>query len=95
MQLEELLTSFAALALGWKGLVSLVVIIGGVWLAKKGGLAANGDQARLANVILGFIMAVLTGDVEEGALVGSLSSLVSALLFELFQYVSGKVKKTV
>ena len=93
MELEALLEAFAALGLGWKGLVFVGVILGGVFAAKKGNLVATGDQARLANVVFAFVMAALTGDVQEGAILGSLSSIVSALLFELVDYFSGKLSK--
>jgi len=93
MELQQFLEAFAALGLGWKGLLFVVAVLGGVYGAKKGGLVATGDQARLANIVLALIMGVLTGNVEEGAIISAISSIGSALLFELLSFVGSKIGK--
>jgi len=75
-----------AQTLGLPGVLVALVVIVGVFLAKRGGLVVNGNTARLANVILAAILSGLadTGSTDERAIVAAIASIVSALLFELY-----------
>jgi len=82
-QFQALLEAFAALGFGWQGLVIIALILGGVYIARKAGLAATGDQARIANLLLGAVLAGLSDNPQsESALLAVLSSTLSALAYE-------------
>jgi hypothetical protein len=86
MEFQTLVDALAAF--GWQGLAFAAVILIGVFVAKRSGLVATGDQARIANVILAAVLAGL-GDnpLSEGALMAVLSSLLAALAYELIKYI--------
>ena len=69
-------------AFGLPGLLAAAVILIGVFIAKRSGLVATGDQARIANLVISAILYGLNGNPQsEGALLAVLSSLLAALLF--------------
>ena len=73
---------------GLPGLLFSAVILIGVFLAKRAGLVATGDQARIANIVMGAILAGLSGNpLSEGALLAVLSSLLAALAYEGLKYI--------
>lgn len=73
---------------GLFGLIAAAVILVGVYVAKKSGLVATGDQARIANVVLGAILFALGENPQaEGALMAVLSSVLAGLAYELLQKV--------
>jgi len=79
---------------GLPGLLAAVVILLGVYTAKKGGLVATGDQARLANVVLSAVLAGLSDDPQaEAALVAVLASLLAALAFTTLEWVGNRIPK--
>ena len=86
-----------ALPTGLIGLALAVVIYFAVIVAKRAGLVITGDHARLANVLLSaFFSLNLQGldDLERG-LVGLLASLGSALIHELYKYLTAPKTESV
>lgn len=76
---------------GLPGLLFAGLILIGVFLAKRAGLVATGDQARVANIVMGAILAGLSDNpLSEGALLAVLSSLLAALAYEGLKYL-GKI----
>jgi hypothetical protein len=70
-------------AAGLPGLLFAVLVLTGVFAAKRGKLVVTGDQARIANLALGVISAVLApGADSEKALTGAIASVLSALVYE-------------
>ncbi len=91
MEFEQLLEAFTALNIGWQALVYVAIILIGVYAARKAGLVATGNQARLANVILAAVLAGLSENPQsEGALLAVLSSVLAALAHEGLQKVGSK-----
>lgn len=80
--LVDVLSSF-----GIPGLIAAVVILIGVYLAKRAGLVATANQARIANVVLAAIIYGLTNPSSEGALMAVLSSVLAGLLHQLLQQI--------
>lgn len=77
---------------GLPGLFAALVILIGVFVAKRAGLVATGDQARIANLVLSAIIAGLSGNpASESALMAVLSSLLAALAFEGLKYAQSKI----
>jgi hypothetical protein len=79
---------------GLTGLFLALVILAGVFIARKVGLVASGDQARFANVLLSAILYGLSENPQsEGALLAVLSSLLASLMYELLKYAGNQYKK--
>lgn len=88
---EEL---FAVLtAAGLPGLVVALVVLVGVFLARRGGLVVSGNQARLANLIIAVIAAGLDpANVEaENLMVAVIGSVVSALVYEFIKWIGNRI----
>lgn len=82
MELQSLVETLSAF--GLPGLFATLIILIGVFLAKKSGLVATGNQARIANVVLSAILFGLAENPQsEGALMAVLASVLSALVYEL------------
>lgn len=78
---------------GLPGIGIACFILAAIFFARKGGLIVTGGQARLANLLLGAILAGLSGDpAADTALTAVLSSLLAALMYELLKYLAGLVK---
>lgn len=74
-------------AFGLPGLLSILVILVGVFIAKKSGLVATGNQARIANVVLSAVLYGLDGNPQsEGAIMAVLASVLASLLYQLIDY---------
>ena len=81
-----------AQAAGVPGLILAAVILLFVYMAKWGGLAKNGNWARLINFGLGFFLAgVKVGD-QEAALTAVIGSVLSALAYETIEAIKNKKK---
>lgn len=79
-------------AFGLPGLIAATFILAAVFLARRAGLIVNGDQARIANIVLAAILAGLSGDpAAETALMAALSSVLAALMYELIKLAAGKL----
>jgi VIT1/CCC1 family predicted Fe2+/Mn2+ transporter len=78
---------------GAAGISIACFILAAVFFARKAGLIVTGGQARIANLVLGAILAGLSGDpAADTALTAVLSSLLAALMFELFKTLAEKLK---
>jgi|GEM_PF-3116446 len=79
--------------LGLPGILIALVVLVGVFLAKRSGLVVKGDHARAANLVLAAILSGLaeTGSVDERAIVAAVASITSALIFELYGYLETKL----
>lgn len=66
-------------AFGLPGFIAAAVILIGVYVAKRAGLVASANQARIANVVLAAIIYGLTNPTSEGALMAVLSAVLAAL----------------
>lgn len=89
---EQLYTELAAA--GLPGLLVALVVLVGVFLARRGGIVVNGNQARLANLVIAVIASGLDPlniDAESG-LVAVIGSIVSALLFEGMKLIGNKAQ---
>lgn len=84
MEIFQQLVDLLVNQFGIAGLIASAIILLGVYLAKRAGLVANGDHARIANVVLGAVLQGL-GDnpLAESALMAVLSSVLAGLAFEL------------
>ena len=79
-------------AFGLPGLGAVAVILLGVFAAKRVGLVATGDHARLANVVLSAILFGLSGDpAAESGLSAALASILSALAYELIKWAGQQI----
>lgn len=79
-------------AFGLPGLLAALVILVGVFVARRAGLVATGNQARIANVVLSAILFGLGDNPKaEGALMAVLASLLASLMFELIKYAGSKI----
>lgn len=91
MEFQALIEAFQAF--GWQGLGLAGLVLVGVFAAKKGGIVATGDHARVANVVLSAVLFGLGGDpAAETALHTALASIASALAYELIKWIGGKAK---
>ena len=91
MELTALVEAFASF--GWTGLLVALVILVGVFAARKVGIVATGNHARLANVILGAVLYGLNGTTDsETALHSVLAPLLAALAFQGIQYLASKAQ---
>jgi len=87
MEFQTLVDALSAF--GVPGLIATAVILLGVFLAKRGGLVATGNQARIANVVLSAILFGLGDNPQsEGALMAFLSSVLAALAFTGLEWLS-------
>lgn len=92
MELSNLVDALASF--GFTGLLAALVILVGVFFARKVGIVATGNHARLANVILGAVLYGLNGSTEaDAALHSVLASLLAALFFQGIEYLSTKAGK--
>lgn len=66
-------------AFGVQGLIAAAIILVGVYVAKRAGLVATANQARIANVVMAAVIYGLTNPQSEGALMAVLSALLAAL----------------
>ena len=90
MEFQSLIDALQAF--GLPGLGAVAVILVAVFAAKKGGLVATGDQARIANVVMSAILFGLSGDpAAESGLNAALASVLSALAFEAIKWVGKQV----
>jgi 4-hydroxybenzoate polyprenyltransferase len=79
-------------AYGLPGLAIAAVILVGVFLARRAGLVVNGDIARVANIVLGAILAGLSNDPEvQKALLAALSSVLAGLAYELLKWIGSHI----
>lgn len=89
MELQNLvdaLTSF-----GLPGLLTALVILISVFIARKSGIVATGNHARLANLILGAVLYGLNGSAgADTALHSVLASLIAGLAYKGIEYISSK-----
>jgi len=91
MEFQTLVDALSAF--GVPGLIAALIILIGVFTAKKSGLVATGDQARIANVVLSAILAGLSGNPQaESALTAVLSSLLAALAYTGIEWLSKRNK---
>ena len=91
MEIQNLVDTLQAF--GLPGLLAALVILVGVFIAKKSGLVATGDQARIANVILSAVLFGLGDNPQsEGALMAVLASLLASLAYELIKYIANRPK---
>lgn len=91
MEFQTLVDALSAF--GVPGMIATAVILIGIYAAKKGGLVATGNQARIANVVLGAILFGLGDNPQaEGALLAVLSSILAALAFTLLEWLGSKSK---
>ena len=82
--LIELLSGF-----GLPGVIAALVILFGVYVARKAGLVASGNQARIANVTLSAILFGLSANPQaEGALMAAISSMLAGLAHEGIQWIT-------
>ena len=77
MEFQTLVDTLSAF--GIPGLIAAAVILLGVYIAKRSGLVATADQARIANVVLAAIIYGMTNPSSEGALMAVLSAVLAAL----------------
>ena len=90
MEFQALIEALQGFGLPGLGVAALVLV--GVFLAKRGGLVATGNQARFANILLAAILSGLSGDpAAESALNAALASVLSALAYEGIRFLSDKV----
>lgn len=86
MELTQLVETLKAF--GTPGLFVVLIVLVGVFLARKSGLVATGNQARVANVILSAILFGLSGDpAAQTALESVIASVLAGLAYELLQKV--------
>lgn len=78
---------------GLPGLIAALVILIAVYVAKRAGMVATANQARVANVILAAIIFGLRNPSSEGAFQAVIASLIAALVHTALEYV--KVPKSV
>lgn len=71
-----------AKAHGTTGLITAVIVLAVIYLAKFGGLIKSGNVARIVNVVLAVIFGGYKFGDEQGAFVAVIASVVSALAFE-------------
>lgn len=77
----ELVMNNGLLGLG----VGLIVLVG-VFLLARGGIAITGDQKRAANVVLSILLAFTAVDFSDGAgIVAAIASVASALVYQLIR----------
>ena len=82
----EALSSF-----GLPGMIAALVILVGVFVARKSGVVATGNHARLANIILGAILYGLNGSADsEAALHSIIASVLAALAYQGIGYLASK-----
>ena len=78
-------------AYGLPGLAIGAAILVLVFFARRAGLAVNGDIARIANLVLGAILASLNNDPEvQKALLAALSSILAGLAYELLKWIGSR-----
>ena len=81
-------------AFGIPGMIAVLVILLLVGLAKKSGIVATGNQARLANIVLSAILFGLGSDPSaETALMTAIASVLAGLAFELVKYAGNRIPK--
>jgi hypothetical protein len=84
MEFQTLIETLSAF--GVPGLIATALILIGVFAAKKSGLVASGDHARIANIVLSAILYGLNASPESSnALNAALSSILAALAFQLLE----------
>ena len=90
----ELIVSIAQ-QYGAFGLGAGLLVLIGVFVAKRSGLVVNGDQARIANVLLAVILAGLDPSNADSLnlITAAIASLASALAFELLKLVNNRTVK--
>lgn len=92
MELQILVETLQAF--GLPGLIAAFIILAGVFIAKRAGLVATGNQARIANIVLSAVLFGLGDNPQsEGALMAVLASLLAALAFQGLEYLSKKASK--
>lgn len=89
MNLEQ----FAELvkALGPVGVITGLIVLIAIYLAKWGGLIKNGNVARVVNIVLSVVFGGYQFGDDKGAFVSVVAMLASSLLFELVQWASKKL----
>lgn len=78
---------------GLPGLLIALVVLVGVFLAKRGGLVVTGNQARIANITLAAIIAGLdpANPEAEKAIIAAIAAIASALIYQGATYI-GELK---
>lgn len=77
MEFQTLVETLSAF--GVPGLIASAVILIGVYVAKRSGLVATSDQARIANVVFAAVIYGVTNPTSEGALMAVLSAVLASL----------------
>lgn len=76
---------------GVVGVIVAALILFGVFFAKKAGLVATPNQARIANIVLSAALYGLSDNPQsEGALMAVLSSVLAGLAYEGLKYFTNK-----
>lgn len=89
MELQTLVNALSSF--GLPGAFAALVILVGVFFARKSGIVATGNHARLANIILSAILYGLNGSADsENALHSVLASILAGLAFELLNWTTKK-----
>ncbi len=81
-------------AFGWPGIIAAAFVLLAIFIAKRSGLVATGDQARIAVVVLNAIIFGLGDNPQsEGALLAVLSMLLSTLSYTGLEWLLAKRRK--
>jgi len=76
---------------GLAGVIAALVILLGVFAAKRAGIVATGNHARLANIVLSAILYGLADNPEaETALLAVISSVLAGLFYQGLEYAGNK-----
>jgi hypothetical protein len=77
---------------GAEGIIVALVVLVFVYLAKFGGLIKNGNAARIVNVVLSVVFGGYQFGDDAGAIVATIASLGSALLYKLFEFLASRIQ---
>jgi len=89
MTLEQFLE--LAKALGPTGVITGVIVLVAIYLAKWGGLIKNGNVARTVNIVLSVVFGGYQFGDDKSAFVSAIAALASALLFTLVEWAAKKL----
>lgn len=81
MELQTLVDALSAF--GLPGIVASLVILVGVYVAKRAGIVASGNHARIANIVMSAILFGLSDNPSSEGMLGALiASLLAGLAYE-------------
>lgn len=89
MNLEQFVE--LAKALGPVGIITGVIVLVVIYLARFSGLIKNGNVARVVNIVLSVAFGGYQFGDEKGAFVTVIAALASSLLFTLVAWLAKKV----